>query len=102
MSMVIVENDALPSIYGGYIFIKKDGHEFYIASVPSLMLGSQLCVDSIFDNCETFADDEGNEFEINISSSNVGVDWALRLSAQNSNDKALSQHISMEYKSNDY
>jgi len=102
MARLISGNDTLPPLSGGYISIIKDGKEIHIASVPSFVLGADRYRDSVSENDDEFEDDEGNEFSINIWSSNVGVEWELNLSAKNGNDKALANRIKTEYQSNAY
>jgi len=101
MPKTIAGNDCLPPVTGGYISIKKDGKEFHIASVPSLVLGADRYRDSVTENDDEFIDDEENGFAISIFSSNVGVDWELSLTAKNGDDEELAKHIEMEYQSND-
>ncbi len=102
MAHLITGNDCLPPVSGGYISIKKDGKEIHIASVPSFVPGADRYRDSVSENDDEFEDDEGNEFSISIWSSNVGVEWALNLSAKNGDDKSLLSRIKTEYQSNDY
>ncbi len=102
MPRTITETECLSPMFGGYISIRKDGNEFYIASVPSFVLGADRYRESVSENDEKFKDDEGNEFEISIWSSTVGVDWKLSLSAKNGDDEVLEKRISMEYQNNDY
>jgi len=102
MSKIITGNDGLLPILGGYIYIKKEGKEFHIASVPSLAPGINLYRENVLENDDNFKDNEGNQFVISIWSSHVGIDWKLRLSAKNGDDEALAKQIEMEYQSNDY
>jgi len=102
MPQSISGTDPSPALSGGYISIKKDGKELHIVSVPSFVFGSDRYRDSASQNEDEFEDDEGNEFSIIISSSNVGVDWELSLSAKNGQDKDLAKRIKMDYQSNEY
>ncbi len=102
MAELITGEDSLPSLYGGYLSIIKDGKEIHIFSVPSLVFAADRYRDSVSENDDEFEDDEGNEFSISIRSSNIGVEWELDLSAKNGDDKTLVSRIKMEYQSNDY
>ncbi len=54
MSRIITETERLLPIFGGYISIKKDGNEFYIAGVPSIVPGADRYRDSLSKNDEAF------------------------------------------------
>jgi hypothetical protein len=96
-------SDCLPAVNGGYITVYLDESEIHIASVPSFNLMAEKYRDSMVDNMEEFVDKDGNEYVINICSSNVGVDWDLEIYPKNEEDRsALVEKIRIEYESNQY
>ncbi len=81
MSFTIEGTDCMPPVSGGYLIISLDGKEFYIVSVPSPVLRADRSRDSVAENYDTVKDPDGNEFSINVWSSNVGVDWEIDVKA---------------------
>ena len=95
--------DSLPAVNGGYTTVYIEDVELYIASVPSFNLMAEKHRDSIVENTEEFIDKDENEYVINISSSNAGVDWNLEIYPKNGkNYTALVKKIRIEYESNPY
>jgi hypothetical protein len=102
MSLSISGTNCSPAISGGYLSIKRDNKEIHISSIPTPVLIADRYRDSVVENDDEFVDEEGNEFAINISSSNVGVDWEIVLSAENGNDTELARRIKLDYQPNEY
>lgn len=92
-------NEDLPAVFGGYLVILKDNQELAVVSVPSFNLLADRYRDSVIENDDSFEDDEGNEYMINIYSSNTGIDWNLEIGSQN---EEILNHIKVEYQPNDY
>jgi hypothetical protein len=70
-------NNDRPALNGGYLYVYKGDKLLHIASIPSPNLLGDNYRHSFVENDEYFSDDNGNEFRIDILSSNVGVDWIL-------------------------
>ena len=51
------------------------------------------------ENYDSFEDEKGNEFNINVWSSNVGVDWTLDVETE---DDTLEEQIRVEYHANEF
>lgn len=95
LNQVLSGSESMPPLVGGYISIRKNGHEFYIASVPSCVVTDRYNV-SASQNHEEFVDEVGNQYQIDINSSMAGLDWQLVVQA------GVSEKIEMEYQQNDY
>ncbi len=103
MSFTIEGTDCMPPISGGYLVINIDGGEFHIVSVPSPILIADRHRDSISENYDKIEDTDGNEFSINVWSSNVGVDWAIDVTAADSEkNEELRARINVEYQANEF
>jgi hypothetical protein len=103
MSFTIEGTDCMPPISGGYLIINIDGREFHIVSVPSPVLGADRHRDSVSENYDIVEDCDGNEFSVNVWSSNVGVDWQIDVTAaDNEKNEELRERISVEYQANDF
>ncbi len=96
-------SDSMPAVNGGYLTVYSEDAELHIASVPSFNLMAEKHRDSMVENTEEFIDKNGNEYVINIYSSNVGVDWDLEVYPKDDKDRlALVRKIRIEYESNPY
>jgi len=103
MSFTIEGTEGVPPLSGGYLIISIDGQEFRIVSVPSPVLVADRYRDSVSENYDTVEDSEGNEFSINVWSSNVGVDWQIDVTAAKQvNENDLRKRIGVEYQANDF
>jgi hypothetical protein len=69
--------DILPALNGGYLYIYENEKLLHIASIPSPYLLGDNYRQSVVENDEYFCDDNGNEFAIDILSSNVSIEWYL-------------------------
>ncbi len=102
MSFTLEGNDCIPSISGGYLLIKYEEKEVAMVSVPSPIFADRHR-DSINQNFDQFEDEHGNEYDVFVSSSNIGVDWTVTVK----NDKVdedldLEEKVKVEYLPNDY
>jgi len=103
MSFTIDGTDCMPPISGGYLIINLDGNELHIVSVPSPVLGADRHRDSVSENFDTIEDDDGNNYSINVWSSNVGVDWQIDVTAASgASEDELKGRIEVEYQANDF
>lgn len=103
MSFKIDGTDTMPPISGGYLIILLDGQEFHITSVPSPVLYADRYRDSMTENYDVVEDADGNEFDINVWSSNVGVDWQIEVKpSEYVDERKLKQRIAVEYHANDF
>lgn len=100
MKFEIEGNDSLPSGSGGYLYITVDGQELGTVSVPSPAYEDRYS-DSIVENDDAFEDDEGNQYDVSIYSSNVGVEWVITVSNER-NDSDIKDRIKVEYQANEY
>lgn len=100
MKFQIEGSDSLPSGSGGYIYISVDGEELATVSVPSPAYEDRYS-DSVVENGDAFDDEEGNHYDVSIFSSNVGVDWVVSVSTDNS-DSNIQDRIQVEYQANEY
>jgi hypothetical protein len=94
-------NDCMPPVSGGYLIVEKDGKELHIVSVPSPNLYADRHSDSVSQNDDTFEDEQGNVFTMDVCSSNVGVDWTLGIESVDRDDSLLVR-VSVEYQANDF
>ncbi|MCD6186230.1 MAG: hypothetical protein J7K84_10700 [Deltaproteobacteria bacterium] len=91
--------DALPALNGGYLYIYKNKKLLHIASIPSPNLLGDNYRQSLVENDEYFSDEDGNEFTIDILSSNVGVDWHLTFYPD---DENIIKSIRYKVKQNEF
>ncbi|HEO66104.1 MAG TPA: hypothetical protein ENI73_09585 [Spirochaetes bacterium] len=92
-----------PALNGGYIYIYKNGIELHIVSVPSPNLLGERHSDTLVDNYEDFEDGEGNEYSIDIFSSNIGVDWELEVIPKNpAEEDQLIESLTLKYEENPF
>ncbi len=89
----------MPPISGGYLLIYRGSEEITVVSVPSPNFMVDRHRDSVSENYDSFEDGKGNEFNINVWSSNVGVDWALDVETE---DRTLEEQIRVEYHANEF
>ncbi|MDM8517628.1 hypothetical protein QUF76_15635 [Desulfobacterales bacterium HSG16] len=95
--------DSMPAVNGGYITVYLEDVELHIASVPSFNIMAEKHRDSVVENSEEFTDKNGNEYEINIQSSNIGVYWNLKIfSKDDGNRMALIKNIKINFESNTF
>ncbi|MEZ8036652.1 hypothetical protein [Vibrio crassostreae] len=99
MKFTLEGNDCMPPISGGYLLIYRGTEEVTVVSVPSPNFVAERYRDSVSENYDSFEDEEGNEFNINVWSSNVGVDWTLDVETK---DRALKEQIRVEYHANEF
>jgi len=100
MKFEIEGSDSLPSVSGGYLYISLDGEELATVSVPSPAFEDRYR-DSVVENDDAFEDEEGNQYDVSIFSSNVGVDWVITVS-NNLSDSNIKDRIQVEYQANEY
>lgn len=100
MSFVLEGNDCMPSVSGGYLFISIDGEEVATVGVPSPIFADKHR-DTVNQNYDDFEDGEGNQYSVFISSSNVGVDWEVKVNTC-ANDEDVKTRLEIEYQANDY
>ncbi|MFA0492024.1 hypothetical protein AB4563_24050 [Vibrio splendidus] len=100
MSVQFEGNDCMPSISGGYLLITFDGEEVAMVSVPSPIFADRHR-DSVNQNFDQFEDDNGNDYDVLVSSSNIGVDWTITVS-NSKGESDLENRIVVEYLPNDY
>ncbi|EOV3406626.1 hypothetical protein ACONJS_004551 [Vibrio parahaemolyticus] len=102
MSFKIEGNDCMPSISGGYLLVTIDGEEISTIGVPSPILADKHR-DSVNENYDDFEDSEGNQYEVMVWSSNVGVDWEVTVkAAQGIDENILEERVEVEYQANDF
>ena len=89
----------MPPIAGGDLIIYKGEKELSVVSVPSLNLLAERYRDSVTGNDESFEDADGNCFDIEVTSSNVGVDWKVTVTTE---DEELENQIHVEYRPNEF
>lgn len=77
--LVIENTTGRPSLLGGYLLFKIDNQEVHIASVPSPNVYADRYQDSVVDNHDDFFDAYGNQYNVDIYSSNMGVDWSIKV-----------------------
>ncbi|MBF4258568.1 hypothetical protein [Vibrio anguillarum] len=99
MRFTLEGNDCMPPISGGYLLVYKGGVELSVISVPSPNFIADRYRDSVSENYDSFEDDDGNDYSINVCSSNVGVDWTLEVSTD---DPKLESVIKVEYHANEF
>ena len=99
MNFVIHGQSSMPSIAGGYLVIKLNNQVFHITSVPSPFLLGEGYRDSIVENDDDLEDDDGNHYLVNVWSSNVGVDWEIKIDTA---DDELKNRVSVEYQPNEF
>ena len=99
MSFILEGNDCMPPISGGYLIIYKDSTEVTVVSVPSPNYTADRYRDSVSENGDIVEDEEGNEFNISVWSSNVGVDWTVEVKT---NDDSIKESIKVEYQANEF
>ncbi|MBA6222613.1 hypothetical protein H4J51_17460 [Colwellia sp. MB02u-18] len=100
MSYEFEGNDCLPSINGGYLVIRFNGAEVGMVSVPSPIFADRHR-DSINQNHDEFEDENGNTYDVFVSSSNVGVDWTVNVSNSDL-EQEIENLVAVEYIANDY
>ncbi|WP_419149310.1 hypothetical protein [Pseudoalteromonas 'SMAR'] len=99
MSFTLDGNDCMPPISGGYLIIYRGSVELSVISVPSPNFAADRYRDSVSENYDSFEDNDGNDYNITVFSSNVGVDWTLEVSTE---DPALKSEIKVEYHANEF
>ncbi|EAQ54431.1 hypothetical protein [Vibrio sp. MED222] len=99
MKFTLEGNDCMPPISGGYLLIYRGSEEITVVSVPSPNFTADRYRDSVSENYDSFEDENGNEFNINVWSSNVGVDWTLDVVTA---DGTLEEQIRVEYHANEF
>ncbi|MGR6838000.1 hypothetical protein ACU5DF_02410 [Aliivibrio wodanis] len=99
MSFTLEGSDCMPPISGGYLIVFRGTEELTVISVPSPNFIADRYRDSVSENHDSFEDDNGNEFDISICSSNVGVDWSIQVTTTNDN---LEDEIKVEYHANEF
>ena len=99
MNFSIEGNHSMPALKGGYLIIKVAEKELCVVSVPSLNLGADNYKERVNENSDYIEDENGNTFNISVSSSNFGVDWDLIIATEN--DK-LKELVDVEYQSSEY
>lgn len=99
MKFTIEGNDCMPPISGGYLLVYRGTKELGVISVPSPNYTADRYRDSVSGNHDVFEDDEGNEFNIDVWSSNVGVDWEISVKTDNEN---LANEVKVEYYANEF
>ncbi|KJG13572.1 hypothetical protein [Photobacterium iliopiscarium] len=99
MKFTLEGNDCMPPISGGYLLIYRGSEEITVVSVPSPNFMVDRYRDSVSENYDSFEDEKGNKFNINIWSSNVGVDWTLDVETE---DGTLKEQIRVEYHANEF
>jgi hypothetical protein len=99
MSFTLEGNDCMPPISGGYLIVYKGSAEFTVISVPSPNYTADRYRDSVSENGDTVEDEDGNEFNISVWSSNVGVDWSVEV---DTNDDSLEEKIKVKYHANEF
>tara|TARA_R110002167_G_scaffold2284_3_gene11692 strand:- start:1501 stop:1812 length:312 start_codon:yes stop_codon:yes gene_type:complete len=103
MSFTIEGTDCMPPVSGGYLIINLDGNEFHIVSVPSPILGADRHRDSVSENYDSVEDSDGNQYSINVWSSNVGVDWQIDVNTSfGIGEDELKSRIDVGYQANDF
>lgn len=83
MTLKINGNTTMPTPFGGYLIINLDGKEFHITSVPSPVVNHLPYQNIVVENSDIVADSEGNEFDINVYSSSLGLDWQIEIKPAN-------------------
>lgn len=99
MKFTLEGNDCMPPVSGGYLLIYRGSEEVTVISVPSPNFVSERYRDSVSENFDVFEDEIGNEFNVSVWSSNVGVDWTLEVDTE---DPTLQEQIRVEYHANEF
>ena len=92
-------NESLPPINGAYLYVYKGDKLLGIVGVPSPNLMAENYRDSIVENSDVLVDEEGNEYEIEVISSNYGIDWNF---INYPDDKKILDNLRVEVKYNEF
>ena len=72
---VLWGSENLPPLNGAYLYVYKGDNLLGIVGIPSPNLMAENYKDSVVMNYEELFDEEQNEYEIKVISSNAGIEW---------------------------
>ena len=96
---VLYGSESLPPINGAYLYVYKGDKLLGIVSVPSPNLMAENYRDSGVTNYEELVDEDGNEYEIAVFSSNIGIDWEF---VKYPDDENILKQLKVEVKYNEF
>jgi hypothetical protein len=96
---VLNGSESLPPINGAYLYVYKGDKLLGIVSIPSPNLMAENYRDSVVTNYEELVDEEGNEYEVEVISSNAGIDWEF---VKYPDDENILKQLKVEVKYNEF
>jgi len=72
---ILTGNEAIPAVNGAYLYVYKGDKLLGIVSIPSPNLMADNYRESMVINDDILVDENGKEYEIEVISSNYGIDW---------------------------
>jgi len=96
---VLYGSESLPALNGAYLYIYRGDKLLGIVSIPSPNLMAENYRDSVVTNYEELVDEDGNEYEIEVISSNVGIDWEF---VKYPEDENILKQLRVEVKYNEF
>jgi hypothetical protein len=96
---ILYGNESLPPINGAYLYVYKGNKLLGIVAIPSPNLMAENYRDSIVTNYEELVDEDGNKYEIEVFSSNVGIDWEF---VKYPDDENILKQLKIKVKYNEF